>query len=73
MQLSASDLDKPCQDSFLEGSFGGIQWLCVFDGHGSTGHNCANFARDNLISSYEANALSCKKALGSALLDVNTR
>ena len=73
VQISASDLNKPCQDSFLEGIFGGVQWLCVFDGHGSTGHTCANYTRDNLILNYKADILPCKGALGTALLGVNTR
>ena len=40
----ASDLDKPCQDSFLERNVEGVLWLCVFDGHGSTGHD-VSFSR----------------------------
>lgn len=48
-----------------------MQWLCVFDGHGSTGHDCANYARDNVIQSYKG-SFPCKEALGTALLDVNS-
>lgn len=66
-----SDFEKPCQDSFLDGSFfNGVQWMCVFDGHGPTGHDCAKYARDNVIRSYKG-TLPCKEALASALLDVN--
>mmetsp|Transcript_9087 Transcript_9087/g.19584 ORF Transcript_9087/g.19584 Transcript_9087/m.19584 type:complete len:854 (-) Transcript_9087:175-2736(-) len=65
-----SDLDKPCQDSFLDGNFDGVQWLCVFDGHGPTGHDCANYARDNVIQSYKGTSPS-KEPLGAALLEIN--
>ena len=38
-----SALEKPCQDSYLVGGFGPIHWLCVFDGHGPTGHEVRNY------------------------------
>jgi serine/threonine protein phosphatase PrpC len=65
-----SDLDKPCQDSFLDGNFNGVHWLCVFDGHGSTGHDCANYAQENIIKSYKETSAS-KSTLEKALLDIN--
>lgn len=65
-----SDLDKPCQDSFLDDDFHGMHWLCVFDGHGSKGHDCAQYARDNVIENYKGTALS-KDALGASLFNVN--
>jgi len=65
-----SALEKPCQDSYLVGGFDSAHWLCVFDGHGPTGHECAQYARDNVVKNY--NALSpSKDALGATLLKTN--
>ena len=68
----ASDLDKPCQDSFLDCDFDGTQWLCVFDGHGPTGHDCANYARDEVLKNFNGGGLD-KEALGTSLLNVNKK
>jgi len=65
-----SNLDKPCQDAFLDSNYLEMQWLCVFDGHGPTGHDCAEYARDNVINNYNGVAMS-KDAIGASLLNVN--
>lgn len=66
-----SALDKPCQDSYLVGAFDSAHWLCVFDGHGPTGHECAQYARDNVQKNFVAESPSKKIALGDALLKTN--
>lgn len=74
-----SDPDKPCQDSYLVGNFdvpskNVSHWLCVFDGHGPTGHKCAQYARDELVKQYNSlsNAHdSVNSTLGATLLKVN--
>lgn len=69
-----SDLDKPCQDSYLHVNWFGVQWLCVFDGHGPTGDLCAQYARDNIIPQYIAHDSGSNDmdAVRSALLKVNS-
>merc|ERR1719401_1075241 len=65
-----SDQDKPCQDSYLTGSFGSVYWLCVFDGHGPTGDKCAQYARDE-VTTHCIEPCFSRDALGTALLRVN--
>ncbi|KAH8080368.1 hypothetical protein JL720_9061 [Aureococcus anophagefferens] len=48
--LYPSDLDKPCQDAFCVKEATGAHWFMIFDGHGSAGHHCADFAKEALES-----------------------
>ena len=44
---------QPCQDAFCVKEATGAHWFMIFDGHGSAGHHCADFAKDgecNVVS-----------------------
>jgi len=52
--LYPDQMQKPCQDSYVinEALFSGREktahWFMIFDGHGSSGHECAWYCRDNM-------------------------